>query len=46
MKSTVSWSRSASMSADSGVSRASVYRGAAGGRPATEPKFPCPWTSL
>ena len=37
---TVSLSRSSSIRAEIGVRRASVYRMAAGGRPAMEPKFP------
>ena len=41
MKSTVSRSRSSSISEATYESRASVYRIAAGGSPASEPKFPC-----
>jgi hypothetical protein len=44
-KSTVFFSRSASISAASAVSRASVYRIAAGASPSMLPKFPCPSTS-
>ena len=41
--SAVSASMSASISAATAERRASVYRMAAGGRPAMEPKFPWPW---
>ena len=46
MKSTVSLSRSSSISAATGVSLASVYLIAAGGSPAIEPKLPWLCTSL
>ncbi len=45
MKSTVSFSMSASNSIAIGVRRASVYLIAAGGSPSIEPKFPCPLIS-
>ena len=41
MKSTVSSFRSSSIKAAIGDMRASVYRMAAGGSPAIEPKLPC-----
>ncbi len=44
MKSTVSFSRSVSRASAYLVSRASVYRIAAGESPSTEPKLPCPST--
>ncbi len=46
MKSTVSSSMEATISIAAAVSRASVYRMAAGASsPPVEPKFPCPSTS-
>ena len=45
MKSTVSSLMSSIISAAMADMRASVYRMAAGGRPAIEPKFPCLSTS-
>ena len=44
-KSTVSFFISASISMDTLLSLASVYRIAAAASPSTEPKFPCPSTS-
>ena len=44
-KSTVSSSRLTSISSAAELSRASVYRIAAGGSLSTLPKFPCPSTS-
>ncbi len=45
-KSTVFLLRSDRMSRAGAVRRASVYRMAAGGSPSTEPKLPCPSTSI
>ena len=43
---TVSFSRSFKSSKASGSNRASVYLIAAAGSPSTEPKLPCPFTSV
>jgi hypothetical protein len=45
MKSTVSFSMSASISVASRAMRTSVYRMAAGGSPSMEPKLPWPSTT-